>query len=111
MDDSAFTQTCVCGRAYADIGAFTRHEKTCRKGKKRLSGALARVKEIYNAKRARRRAPSPILGSFADGEVANTSSTTCASELFEDQPSCDPREVCTYEILLLCLWPEFVFCL
>lgn len=52
MPDS-FHQTCVCGRQFTDLGPFTRHEKGCSKGKKRLSGALAKAKEIYQRKRAR----------------------------------------------------------
>lgn len=106
MDDRVFTQTCVCGRAYADIGAFTRHEKGCRKGKKRLSGALARVREIYHAKRARRRTPSPTPGSSADGELAHTTSVTHASESFEDLASSDSRQVCNQRLFFSRLLDE-----
>lgn len=48
-----FSQTCVCGRTFTDLGGFTRHEKGCRKGKKRLSDALNKAKEAHQAKRTR----------------------------------------------------------
>lgn len=47
------TKICVCGRIFTDLGGFTRHEKSCHKGKKRLASALAKAKEIYIAKKAR----------------------------------------------------------
>jgi hypothetical protein len=53
MPDTILTNTCVCGRTFFDLGGFTRHEKSCRKGKKRLSTALARAKEVYQVKKAR----------------------------------------------------------
>ncbi|KIK11214.1 hypothetical protein PISMIDRAFT_19728 [Pisolithus microcarpus 441] len=49
-----FAQVCICGRSFSDIAAFTRHNRNCQRGKKRLSGALTRVKEIYQNKRPRR---------------------------------------------------------
>lgn len=53
MSDPIFSQTCVCGRMFTDLGGFTRHEKGCRKGKKRLSTALNNAKKAHQAKRAR----------------------------------------------------------
>ena len=52
MSDSVFTQTCVCGRTFTGLNAFTWHEKGCAKGKKRLAGALSRAKEAYRSKKA-----------------------------------------------------------
>jgi hypothetical protein len=46
-----FSQMWVCGRIFSDIGAFTRHEKTCKRCKKRLLGALEKAKEIYESKK------------------------------------------------------------
>ncbi|KIK25474.1 hypothetical protein PISMIDRAFT_9510 [Pisolithus microcarpus 441] len=45
-----FAQVCICGRSFSDIAAFTRHNRNCQRGKKRLSGALTCVKEIYQNK-------------------------------------------------------------
>ena len=55
MSDTAevFTQTCVCGRTFTGLNSFTRHEKGCAKGKKRLAGALSRAREAYRNKKAR----------------------------------------------------------
>ena len=51
--DVIFTKTCVCGRTFTDLGGFTRHEKSCCKGKKRLISALTKAKEVYQTKKAR----------------------------------------------------------
>jgi hypothetical protein len=63
IDEALFTQACVCGRAFTDLGAFTRHQKGCRKGKKRLTSAITKAKEVYQSKRARLGPPSPRFGS------------------------------------------------
>jgi hypothetical protein len=49
-----FAQVCICGRSFSDIAAFTKHNRDCRRGKKRLSDALTVAKEIYKSKRPRR---------------------------------------------------------
>ncbi|KAF9230744.1 hypothetical protein BU15DRAFT_83245 [Melanogaster broomeanus] len=49
-----FQQLCVCGRAFSRISDFTKHERGCIKGKKRLSGALSRAKEAYQRKKLHR---------------------------------------------------------
>ncbi|KIJ61919.1 hypothetical protein HYDPIDRAFT_95568 [Hydnomerulius pinastri MD-312] len=53
MAEVVFSQTCICGRAFSDLGTFTCHEKGCRKGKKRLASALEKAKEVYHGKKAR----------------------------------------------------------
>ena len=84
MTDTTFTQTCVCGRVFSDLGAFTHHEKGCRKGKKCLSNALTRAKEIYQAKKVKLTAPSSR--SSLDGDYAGPSSSTI------NDPSAMPEE-------------------
>ena len=51
---ATFSQTCICGHIFTDVGAFSRHEKGCKRGKKCLSSALAKAKEIYQNKRIRK---------------------------------------------------------
>ena len=46
-----FFQNCVCGRSFLCVSDFTKHERGCTKGKKRLSGALAKAKEVYQRKK------------------------------------------------------------
>ena len=48
-----FRQNCVCGRSFSRISDFTKHECGCAKGKKRLSGALVKAKEVYQRKKLR----------------------------------------------------------
>ena len=50
---ATFSQTCICNRVFTDIGAFSQHEKGCKRGKKPLSSALDRAKEVYQRKRTR----------------------------------------------------------
>ncbi|KAF8835994.1 hypothetical protein BDN67DRAFT_911979, partial [Paxillus ammoniavirescens] len=54
MDASerSFTESCICGRDYSDLGALRQHKKSCGRGKKRLADALAVAKEVYHWKRA-----------------------------------------------------------
>lgn len=48
-----FSQTCHCGRVFSQTYAFTNHERTCKKSRKRLSNALAKAKQFYQAKKRR----------------------------------------------------------
>ena len=48
-----FFQTCVCGRSFSRVSDFTKHERGCTKGKKRLSGALSKAREVYQRKKLR----------------------------------------------------------
>ena len=55
--DKSFFQTCVCGHMFTGLNALTWHEKSCVKGKKRLSGALSRAKEAYQKKKVHIQGP------------------------------------------------------
>lgn len=91
----SFTQTCLsCGRAFSDLGGFTRHEKGCNKGKKRLSSALSKAKEVYRAKKARLTGTSLSLG------LANTA-TGFSSSLSESGPP-EPLQDSVCELLVAC---------
>ena len=82
-DKTAFTQTCVCGRVFSDLDAFTRHEKGCRKGKKRLSSALAKAKEVYQAKKVKLSVAS--TRSSLDGPNAGSPAAEGAAAIPEEQ--------------------------
>ena len=53
MISTSYCQECPCGRSFDDTGAFTRHKKTCLKGKKRLANVLSHAKESYRSKKCR----------------------------------------------------------
>ncbi|KIJ10084.1 hypothetical protein PAXINDRAFT_16878 [Paxillus involutus ATCC 200175] len=54
MFNQAFSQECTqCWCSFSDLGAFTKHGRTCKKGKKQLSTALAKAKELYRNKKPR----------------------------------------------------------
>lgn len=47
--DSA--RVCICGRTFSQLHAFGNHQRSCEKSKKRLSGALAKAKEFWIARK------------------------------------------------------------
>ena len=53
MISTSYCQECPCGRSFDDTGAFTRHKKTCLKGKKHLANVLSHAKESYRSKKCR----------------------------------------------------------
>lgn len=55
------SQECVCGRSFDNARAFTRHKKTCQKGRKRLANALRQARELYYSKRHH------VEGNHSDG--------------------------------------------
>ncbi|KAN0077361.1 hypothetical protein V8E55_011216 [Tylopilus felleus] len=55
------SQECVCGRSFDNARAFTRHKKTCQKGRKRLANALRQARELHYSKRHR------VEGNHSDG--------------------------------------------
>ena len=87
IDDGTFTQTCVCGRVFSDLGAFTRHEKGRCKGKKRLSSALTKAKEVYQAKKAKFTAVSSRSSLDDDNAGPSGSTTSDPSAMPEEQLS------------------------
>ena len=42
---SVYEDLCLC-HTFTDLGGFTRHEKSCHQGKKRLASTLTKVKEV-----------------------------------------------------------------
>jgi hypothetical protein len=47
----AWFQTCACGRTFSLPQAYTYHKRGCQRTKKRLSGALERAREVWQAKK------------------------------------------------------------
>ncbi|KAI6009984.1 hypothetical protein BKA83DRAFT_4467671 [Pisolithus microcarpus] len=77
MVEATFSQNCVCGRVFSDLGTFMHHEKGCCKGRKRLASALEKVKQAYRSKKAR--VPTNDTG-------IGLSSTSNAGRMHETQP-------------------------
>jgi hypothetical protein len=50
----AWSQTCVCGRAFSLPQAYTFHQRSCQRTKKRLLGALEKAKGILQARKRRK---------------------------------------------------------
>ena len=50
----AWSQTCVCGRAFSLPQAYTFHQRSCQRTKKRLLGALEKAKDILQARKRRK---------------------------------------------------------
>ena len=47
MISTSYRQECLCSWSFDNTGAFTRHNKTCLKGKKRLANVLNQAQESY----------------------------------------------------------------
>ena len=45
---------CLCGRTFTQENAYSKHQKFCRKTKKRLSGALDKAKDLWLSNKRRR---------------------------------------------------------
>ena len=45
---------CTCGRDFAQLNAYTNHQRTCKKRKKHLSSALAKAKLVWDNRKKRR---------------------------------------------------------
>jgi|SRR5882762_5640097 hypothetical protein len=71
MVEAAFV--CLCGRSFQQEYAYGKHQRCCQKTKKRLSGALSRAKELWNAKRQKRThdVPGPVHSKNNTGMVAD----------------------------------------
>ena len=80
IPEASFTQTCLCGQAFSDVGLFTQHEKGCTRGKKRLFSTLAKAKKVFQAKKAK------LTGSSC---IVQSNDVVCgsASPSGEDSPS------------------------
>lgn len=50
----AWNQVCICGRTFSLPQAYTCHKRSCQKTKKRLSGALDKAKEVWQARKRRK---------------------------------------------------------
>ncbi|KAH7904408.1 hypothetical protein BJ138DRAFT_1138545 [Hygrophoropsis aurantiaca] len=51
---SGYIRTCVCGRSFFQPNAFSTHERSCSRTKKRLSGALVKAKELWSSRKRQR---------------------------------------------------------
>jgi hypothetical protein len=71
----AWSQTCVCGRAFSLPQAYTFHQRSCQKTKKRLLGALEKAKDILQA-RKRRKVESVVLPLAAQNLAAEAGPTS-----------------------------------
>ena len=71
MITTSYSQICLCDRSFDNAGAFTRHKKTCLRGKKRLANALSHAKESYRTKKCRvERSEETVSSSREEGSGA-----------------------------------------
>ena len=50
----AWSQACICGHIFSVPQAYTYHKRSCHKTKKRLSCALEKAKEVWQARKRRK---------------------------------------------------------
>ena len=80
-----FHQICVCGRSFSRVSDFTKHERGCIKGKKRLSGALTKAKEIYQRKKSRMSMEEAQPNQVMEGGVRLHPEPVCAMVLVSNR--------------------------
>ena len=68
----AWSQTCVCGRAFSVPQAYTFHQRSFQRTKKQILGALEKSKDILQA-RKRRKVESVLLAQNLADEVGPSS--------------------------------------
>ncbi len=73
LPESAWSQACICGRVFSVPQAYSYHRRSCPKTRKRVSDALAKANEIWQAKKCQK-----IDGSQA---LECTSSPSVVAEL------------------------------
>ena len=61
-----FSETCHCGRVFAQVYAYTNHQRTCKKSRKRLAGALAMAQEVWRVRKRPRCLSDAQIDSFAE---------------------------------------------
>lgn len=83
MISTSYRQECLCSRSFDNTGAFTRHKKTCLKGKKRLANALNQAQESYYHKKRCCVEDSPSSSQTASLEVVSQT----VDEALDDAPS------------------------
>jgi hypothetical protein len=62
----AWSQACICGRVFSVPQAYTFHKRSCQKTKKRLSCALEKAKEVWQAKKRRKTEEATRIEETAD---------------------------------------------
>ena len=69
---------CSCGRSFPGLGPLNFHKRSCRSSKKRLHGALARAKELWQERKKLRldlkESETPGLSQGSDSHVVDASS-------------------------------------
>lgn len=44
----------MCGHVFTQLNTFNIHQRNCKKGRKRLAGALAKARELWSTRKRRR---------------------------------------------------------
>jgi len=83
------SETCACGRSFSHTFAFTNHQRTCQKTKKRLSDALSKARVLWVAKKkprldVSRKTVEPLtnLGDENTGESSGAAEVLCSGPHF-----------------------------
>jgi len=78
--NSRVLETCICGRSFYAAGALRKHLRSCEKGKKRMSGAIDRARDLWRSRKKQRLdTPGPGLSQ----QIGQSSS---------EQPNIDAAE-------------------
>ncbi|KAH7917491.1 hypothetical protein BV22DRAFT_1052389, partial [Leucogyrophana mollusca] len=78
-----YSTVCTCGRIFGQLNSYTNHLRTCKKSKKRLSGALSKARELWSIRKRPRIGGDVGRGSELSSHVGEGSVNTVVSSALE----------------------------
>jgi hypothetical protein len=79
-------ELCFCGRTFSTPSAFQFHQRSCKKSKKRLAGALTKAREVWSIRKRRR---LENVGDECSGHNLSISTSTQGSGIMIDSSPAD----------------------
>jgi hypothetical protein len=94
---------CDCGRGFSVPQAYTKHQRSCKNSKKRLSAALDKAKDIWQSKKRRKvdelAAGEPLAGPSGLNAMPDIPILTDSAPT----PPVQNAAVCLYFLFLCCV--------
>jgi hypothetical protein len=96
MEMQSFCETCLCGKSFAQPGAFTNHQRYCLRSKRRLSDAISAARDVWKEKRSlKRQRLSDAMAPDSDVSISRSEDSSDAkaewsSSTHAVQPNAEP---------------------
>jgi hypothetical protein len=72
MERETLETVCLCGKQFVLRSALSNHQRSCQRGKKRLSSALTKAKDMWVSKKRKRMEESEIGRDQGSSSGENT---------------------------------------